>query len=98
MNVLIMRKSNCADHGSFLQAMAILSLKCCKQFIPPSAFGFGQILFSLWLALSQFITFSLHFIKPESGLIQCYVFLWCYNSVAVFCSCSSMLYPVAIWA
>lgn len=64
-----MRKKNkCADHRCFLQVMGILSLKYSKQFIS-SAFGFAQVLFSLCLALSQFITYSLYFITPEGGLI-----------------------------
>lgn len=63
------KKNNCADDRCFLQVIGILSLKYSKQFISPSAFGFAQILFSLCLTLSQFISYSLYFIKPEGGLI-----------------------------
>lgn len=74
MHVLILSKNNCVAHRSFLQVISILSLRCSKQSLSPSAFGLTQKLFSFCLVLSQFITFSLHFIKPENGLIRCNAF------------------------
>lgn len=57
--------------------MLIIGAFYIKRLLSPSAFGFAQILFSLCLALSKFITFSLHFTKPEGGFIQCNVFHCC---------------------
>lgn len=65
-----------------------------KQLLCSSVFGFSQIFFHfIWFYLNSLL---LAYISQNQrgDLICCNVFQWCYDSVIIFCSYSSMLHSI----